>query len=148
MVRTASSFFALVVWTSVGCAIDWTVPKPPGDGGAGGGAGQGGDGDGLAAVASSSAAAGGSACDGTGECSKCAECAAQESCAREYAKCKEAPDCAELANCVAGCAGQGCGSKCFQTVMDAGSPAYPLATCVVCKSCPADCDGKAFGCAP
>jgi hypothetical protein len=90
-----------------------------------------------------------SGCDGSGSCQTCQECAQAEGgpCFDEVNACLGDPDCSAFIDCLNTCGtDQTCVDQCAATFPNGASLYAAAVVCVVCDTCPGDCNGPGSGC--
>ena len=87
-------------------------------------------------------------CDGTGDCNTCATCAQTQGgpCSDDVDACANDPDCGAFIECINPCGDQACFDQCVQEHPNGVQLYAMLFACVICDTCPGDCDGPGSGC--
>ncbi|MFO0611406.1 MAG: hypothetical protein U0414_02375 [Polyangiaceae bacterium] len=93
---------------------------------------------------------GGGTCD-TGvasdaNCKACQDCATADACSAQLDACQGDADCVAFAMCVDPCTDQACFDQCVADHQTGSNLYNELALCVICDTCPGDCDGPGAGC--
>jgi hypothetical protein len=73
-------------------------------------------------------------------CSACAQDALATTCAAELATCNASPSCFDVEACLVACAPQDV--ACFSDCAKASAQFNELTSCVLCDTCPAECNGE------
>jgi hypothetical protein len=87
-------------------------------------------------------------CDGTGDCGDCGACAQADGgpCIDAVNACSDDPECFAFIECINGCGDQACFDQCLATYPNGSQLYVQLYVCVICDTCPTDCDAANAGC--
>ena len=90
--------------------------------------------------------AGGACFDEDPATDDCGSCALAGPCAALFTTCTMNAECVALDGCLGACADQACADQCYVDHAAGEGDYTALLTCVICDTCPTECDAAGSGC--